>query len=210
MRDDITKRPGRIMPYTIPGLRITAPQTRISGSSTRSPETIGAPANNRAVGRSRRVRQPSGPRPHQENRLGSDLRPQSAGRGRQLDHARPDRAYRRQRIARLRRSLPLRELCAYLRTGTAWAIARCLFGVTEIGSRRRVMPHPQTWPRQRNPWLFHIGRRLQAEYEAIEAPVPLRLAQLVRKFEMDAGRSGGAPDAGADELHFRIRRSARS
>ena len=46
------------------------------------------------------------------------------------------------------------------------------------------MPHPDAWQQRRSAWLFHIGRRLQAEYEATEAPVPARLARLVQQFEM--------------------------
>jgi hypothetical protein len=43
-------------------------------------------------------------------------------------------------------------------------------------------------------WLLAIGRRLRAEYDAVKAPIPERLAALVEELEIDT-------DAEAEAVH---------
>jgi hypothetical protein len=47
-------------------------------------------------------------------------------------------------------------------------------------------------PEDRRAWLLEIGRRLQAEYDAVAEPVPERLTELLRQLEGPLGES--SPD----------------
>jgi hypothetical protein len=45
----------------------------------------------------------------------------------------------------------------------------------------------------RREWLLMIGRRLRAEYEAVKAPIPERLAALVKQLETGSASTDARP-----------------
>jgi Anti-sigma factor NepR len=55
-------------------------------------------------------------------------------------------------------------------------------------------------PEDETAWLLAIGRRLRAEYAALEEPIPERLAALVARLEKQERRGGAEnPRSSADE-----------
>jgi len=52
------------------------------------------------------------------------------------------------------------------------------------------MPRPVFWPQGQNEWLLGIGQRLRAEYDVVlAAPLPPRLAALVKQLEQERNKS---------------------
>ena len=55
-------------------------------------------------------------------------------------------------------------------------------------------------PGEGTAWLLAIGRRLRAEYAALEEPIPERLTALLAQLEKQEQRQAGHPRSSADEV----------
>ena len=56
-------------------------------------------------------------------------------------------------------------------------------------------------PEDETAWLLAIGRRLRADYDALEEPIPERLAALVAQLEkQELRQSAELPRSSADEV----------